>query len=125
MLSIKDIDTFLNTFPIQKDEIVPFAAKIGGGLLDPDTAVEFCKGCGMSITQFTHPFLSLYLNVARVCFGVFVFIIYSGNQNSLNISLGKKYLLSNSNAFILNSSVKVIYFSVTVFTYLFALNSSI
>ena len=31
MLSIKDIDTFLNTFPIQKDEIVPFAAKAGGG----------------------------------------------------------------------------------------------
>ena len=51
MLSIKEIDNFLNTFPMPKSEILPFVSKIGGGWLDFDTAVEFCKGCGMPLME--------------------------------------------------------------------------
>lgn len=51
MLSIKDIDNFLNKFPMPTSEIVSFVSKIGGGYLDLDTAVEFCKGCGMPLTE--------------------------------------------------------------------------
>ena len=91
MLSIKDIDTFLNTFPIQKDEIVPFAAKAGGGWLDPDTAVEFCKGCGISLSE-TDGYLHLKTSTSSIEDTVFCFVDIETNgsnpKNSQTIEIG-------------------------------------